>query len=137
MGGLRKGEVWQLTESHQVRPESGRTIRAETTKSRKARKVYLPEELRSYLQEHPPNLPNDRPFAPHDFERLWVQLRGSANLEHRPRFHDLRHTFATNLLRRGGNIKSVQTALGHSSLIPDSGICLHPSTATKGTLPPC
>ena len=32
------------------------------------------------------------------------------------RFHDLRHTFATNFLRRTGNIKVLQEILGHSKI---------------------
>ena len=32
------------------------------------------------------------------------------------RFHDLRHTFATRLLRRTGNLKLVSKLLGHSSI---------------------
>jgi len=32
------------------------------------------------------------------------------------RFHDLRHTFATRMLRQTGNIKLVSRLLGHSSI---------------------
>ena len=32
------------------------------------------------------------------------------------RFHDLRHDFATKLLRHSGNLRLVQKALGHASI---------------------
>jgi integrase/recombinase XerD len=36
--------------------------------------------------------------------------------EFRFRFHDLRHKFAVDYLRRGGNIYDLQKILGHSSV---------------------
>ena len=39
-----------------------------------------------------------------------------AEIEPRPRFHDLRHAFATRLLEAGVHPKVVSEALGHASV---------------------
>ncbi|MBV7378518.1 tyrosine-type recombinase/integrase [Maritimibacter dapengensis] len=49
---------------------------------------------------------------------IWVQWRkalSDAEIEDF-RFHDLRHTFATRLLRQTGNLKQVSRLLGHESI---------------------
>ena len=46
--------------------------------------------------------------------RFWYAVRRAANVEH-IRFHDLRHTAASEMLRRGLLLREVQYVLGHSS----------------------
>ena len=46
--------------------------------------------------------------------RFWYAVRKAANVEH-IRFHDLRHTAASEMLRRGFLLREVQYVLGHSS----------------------
>ena len=48
-------------------------------------------------------------------KRSWAKIRKDANLPSL-RFHDLRHTFATRLLQRGADIKTVSTLLGHKEI---------------------
>ena len=49
-----------------------------------------------------------------DVRRFWFWVRKKAKLE-RIRFHDLRHTAASEMLRRGLLLREVQYVLGHSS----------------------
>ena len=46
--------------------------------------------------------------------RFWYAVRRAANVEH-IRFHDLRHTAASEMLQRGLLLREVQYVLGHSS----------------------
>jgi integrase len=46
----------------------------------------------------------------------------------RVRFHDLRHSHATELLRSGVNIKVISERLGHSSVATTLDTCSHVDT---------
>jgi integrase len=50
-----------------------------------------------------------------DVRRFWHAVRKAARIEH-VRFHDLRHTAASEMLRRGMMIRDVQYVLGHSTI---------------------
>ena len=50
----------------------------------------------------------------HNFERWWKGFRDAHGFEGL-RFHELRHTQATQLLANGVDVKTVQTRLGHAS----------------------
>ncbi len=49
-------------------------------------------------------------------EYIYKQLRGKAGINPHSTPHSLRHTFATNLLANGADLRSVQELLGHSSV---------------------
>ena len=56
---------------------------------------------------------NGRHFHPRNFAKKFDKLLEAAGLEHR-KIHDLRHTFATQLLTDGAYVSEVQAALGHT-----------------------
>lgn len=56
-----------------------------------------------------------RPFSLNGWRKAWKAALKAASIEN-CRFHDLRHTAATEMLRATGNIATVQRVLGHSSI---------------------
>lgn len=55
------------------------------------------------------------PWVPTSFGMLYARLRDEAKLP-KVRLHDLRHSYASLLLQSGSDLKTVSTALGHSSV---------------------
>lgn len=56
-----------------------------------------------------------QPWVPTSFGMHFARLRDQAGLP-KVRLHDLRHSYATLLLAAGNDLKTVSTALGHSSV---------------------
>jgi len=59
--------------------------------------------------------PDGRPLDPSVLSHEFARIAKQAGLE-RVRFHDLRHTFASLMLLRGGKPKVISEALGHASV---------------------
>lgn len=57
-----------------------------------------------------------RPLQPHSVTQRWEQCRKEKLVPEDMRFHDLRHTHATQLLRAGVNVKVVSERLGHANV---------------------
>ncbi len=122
--GLRLGEVLNLKLTD---IDSGRMIvRVDQGKGKKDRNVMLSpvllETLRAYWRESRPRVwlfPGEtgkRPLNARILQRGFVDAKLKAGTTKPVSFHSLRHSFATQLLETGVNVRTIQALLGHRSL---------------------
>jgi site-specific recombinase XerD len=122
--GLRLSEVLHLKLSD---IDSQRMIlRVEQGKGKKDRNVMLSpallETLRSYWKRCRPRVwlfpghGGKRPLHETVFQRAFKQAKHEAGITKPVSFHSLRHSFATQLLESGVNVRTIQALLGHRSL---------------------
>ena len=126
--GLRIAEALSLKREQAPRPDTGDAITV-TGKGNKARMVpVLPQVAKliaDYVALCPLELPPDGPLfvgarggplLPRIVQLAMARLRGALGLPDSATPHALRHSFATHLLARGGDLRSIQELLGHASL---------------------
>jgi len=138
--GLRQGELiglqWGDIDFHGgfLEVRRGVVLRQETTpKSHKIRRVDMSQQLQATLKKvkelrQLEAMAEGRELAPWVFlakggnrwddrhlRRVWVKCLDGSGLR-QVRFHDLRHTYASELAEQGAPPKYVQSQLGHSSI---------------------
>lgn len=129
--GLRVSELAGLTKTMVNLKREEFTVRG---KGDKPRVVFLSNQARHWLQQYlerrrdvEPHLfvshdraANGREYdgglTPRSIQRIVEHYARAAGITKRITPHTVRHTFATDLLRNGADIRSVQTLLGHSSI---------------------
>ena len=140
--GLRIGEVLglsvasidldaaQVTVSRQLQALPGQGLALRPPKSHSSqRTVPLPDTVATAIVEHLTRWPvldeehllvrtvTGRPLWPRTFHsRIWRTATDTADLPE-VRFHQLRHFYASALIRAGESVKTVQAALGHASAL--------------------
>jgi len=123
--GLRISEALGLKRAD----ASGKDALTVTGKGNKTRMVpVLPQVTKAiadYIALCPYDLPADGPLfvgarggplSPRIVQLAMAALRGALGLPDTATPHALRHSFATHLLGRGGDLRSIQELLGHASL---------------------
>jgi integrase/recombinase XerC len=124
--GLRISEALGLTRSDLAATQDAITV---TGKGNKARMVPLLPQVAKLIADYvalcPFDLPADGalfagarggPLSPRVVQLAMARLRGALGLADTATPHALRHSFATHLLARGGDLRSIQELLGHASL---------------------
>ncbi len=123
--GLRISEALQLRRGD-VGAHDTLTV---TGKGRKQRMVPVITPVQKLIADYialcPYDLPDNGPLfvgakggplSPRLIQLAMARLRGALGLPETATPHALRHSFATHLLGRGGDIRSIQELLGHASL---------------------
>ncbi|MPZ55875.1 MAG: tyrosine-type recombinase/integrase [Rhizobiales bacterium] len=126
--GLRISEALGLRRREMPAPRQGDVITV-LGKGNKQRMVpVLPQVLRAvadYVALCPYGLPPEGPLfvgakggplSPRIVQLAMARLRGAMGLPDSATPHALRHSFATHLLSRGGDLRAIQELLGHASL---------------------
>jgi integrase/recombinase XerC len=126
--GLRIAEALALKRKQAPAAETGDAITV-TGKGNKARMVpVLPQVAKliaDYVALCPLELKPDGPLfvgarggplGPRIVQLAMARLRGALGLPDSATPHALRHSFATHLLARGGDLRAIQELLGHASL---------------------
>jgi integrase/recombinase XerC len=126
--GLRISEALGLTRGAVPAPGRGDAITV-TGKGNKQRMVPLlpqvSQSIADYVSLCPVDLPADGPLfigarggplSPRIVQLVMERLRGALSLPDSATPHALRHSFATHLLARGGDLRAIQELLGHASL---------------------
>jgi integrase/recombinase XerC len=126
--GLRISEALGLKRGQMPAPGQGDVITVTGKGNRQRMVPVLPQVLQAvadYVAICPYHLPLEGPLfvgakggrlSPRIVQLTMARLRGALGLPDSATPHALRHSFATHLLSRGGDLRAIQELLGHASL---------------------
>ena len=139
--GLRRGEIcgvrWQdidfdRAELHvvnqRIRLDSGQIIDAPPKSAASVRVLPIPEELMRLLRTRRQLSGYLCSLTPSALDAAHRQLVRRLELPYIP-LHGLRHSFATACVRHGGEMKSLQLLMGHSTYTVTANKYTHPDRA--------
>jgi integrase len=143
--GMRQGEILGLRwkdidfdnntlSVRQTLSHDGKTLTPEAKTKSSLRTIHLPNHVLTALKKHRNNIRQEKlkmgeqykdhdlvvctsvgtPVSPRNLNRTWYRLIEQSGVT-QIRFHDLRHTHATLLLKEGIHVKVVAERLGHSN----------------------
>src|SRR5438270_11201265 len=126
--GLRISEALGLKKRDVPKPGEGDVLIV-TGKGNKTRMVPVLQNVLALIADYvamcPHSLPpagpifvgaRGGPLSPRIIQLTMERLRGALGLPDSATPHALRHSFATHLLSRGGDLRAIQELLGHASL---------------------
>ena len=126
--GLRISEALGLKRREVPRPGEGDVLIV-TGKGNKTRMVPVLHNVLQLIQDYAAICPHPLgpagpvfvgarggPLSPRIIQLTMERLRGALGLPDSATPHALRHSFATHLLSRGGDLRAIQELLGHASL---------------------
>lgn len=131
--GLRVSEATHLTKEMVSTDRDECTVRG---KGGKLRIVFLHERARSAIKQYleqrddlspylftshdtarkSTNRESEKPLTPRSVQRIIQKYAKMAGITKKITPHTMRHTYATDLLQNGADIRSVQALLGHASI---------------------
>jgi integrase/recombinase XerC len=126
--GLRIAEALSLKRQDAPAPHKSDAIIVDGKGGKQRMVPVLPIVARliaDYVALCPHDLPGDGPLfvgakggplSPRIIQLTMARLRGALGLPDTATPHALRHSFATHLLARGGDLRAIQELLGHASL---------------------
>lgn len=132
-GGLRVSELVALDKAHISTKRREFTVRG---KGQKDRPIFMSEAAASWIDEYLAKRTDSSPalfiryggakeqdtsgnflrLTPRSVQRIIARYAKLAGITKKVSPHTLRHSFATDLLMNGADIRSVQTMLGHSDI---------------------
>lgn len=129
--GMRKGElaalkwdrvdfssntitVTRTRDRHEIKERTKTNIRRVIPMNEIAKATLL--SLFSSSQSEFVFLQNSEPIDVHHIYRVFEKAQLAAGIENKITFHQLRHTFASQFVMRGGSIYDLQKILGHTSI---------------------
>jgi integrase/recombinase XerC len=126
--GLRISEALGLKRRDVPRPGEGDVL-VVTGKGNKTRMVPVLQNVLQLIADYAAICPHalspegpvfvgarGGPLSPRIIQLAMARMRGALGLPDSATPHALRHSFATHLLSRGGDLRAIQELLGHSSL---------------------